>query len=119
VLLVVPAGVLRLRRYTAMAIGLAFALFGLQDQSPATVRQVVSVWPVVGATADGTWATLKRWTRAARAGKLFAGRPPDRPQTPLRQVAEAVAAWLSALVPPPCSSVPSPALAFTGGAHVR
>jgi hypothetical protein len=119
VLLVVPAGVLRLRRYTAMAIGYAFALFGLLGQSPVAVRQAVSAWPVVGATAAAGWATLKRWTRAARAGTLFAGRSRDPPRTPLRSVAEAVAAWLSALVPPPCSSVPSPMLAFAGGAHVR
>jgi hypothetical protein len=119
VLLVVPAGVLRLRRYTAMAIGLAFALFGLLDQSPAQVRQAVSSWPVVGATAAAGWATLKRWARAARAGTLFAGRRRAPPRTPLRQVAEAVAAWLSSLAPPPCSPVPDAVSAFTGGAHLR
>jgi hypothetical protein len=119
VLLVVPAGVLRLRRYTAMAIGYAFALFGLLGQSPVAVRQAVSAWPVVGATAASGWATLKRWARAAQAGTLFGGRPRGSPRRPLRQVAETVAAWLSALVPPPCSAVPSPALAFAGGEHLR
>lgn len=119
VLLVVPAGVLRWRRYPATAIGYALALFGLLGQSPAAVRRAVSAWSVVGPTAAGTWATLKRWARAARAGTLFAGRSRDRPETPLRRVAEAMGAWLSALVPPPCSAVPSPALAFQGGAHVR
>lgn len=119
VLLVVPAGVLRGRRYPAPAVGYAFALFGLLGQSAAEVRRAVSAWAVVGPTAAGTWATLKRWLRAARAGTLFPGRPRDPPRTPLRRVAEAVAAWLSALVPPPCSPVPSPELAFRGGEHVR
>jgi hypothetical protein len=119
VLLVVPAGVLRWRRYPAMAIGYAFALFGLLGQSPVAVRQAVSAWPVVVATAAAGWATLKRWVRAARAGTLFGGQPRGSLRRPLRQVAETVAAWLSTLVPPPCSSVPSPALVWAGGAHVR
>jgi hypothetical protein len=47
-LVVVPRGVLRGRHYSASAIGLALALFGVVGMSLAEVRRRVSPWPVVG-----------------------------------------------------------------------
>jgi hypothetical protein len=87
------------RLFTASAIALALALFGVMGLAPSVVRERVSPWAVVGATAAAGWCTLPRWTKAVREGRLFRGvrRAPDD-WTP-RQVAARAAMTLSTAGP--------------------
>ncbi len=72
VIVVVPLGVIAGRLFAAAAIGLALALFGVEGLPLAKVRQRVSPWRRVGATAYGSWLAPRRWVRAIREGRLFA-----------------------------------------------
>lgn len=65
-----PAAAMARRHYSRAAIALALARFGLLGEPAALVRRRVSPWRIVGAAAAGTWAALKRWARAAGAGRL-------------------------------------------------
>ena len=58
--------------YSGPAIAWAVALFGIACLSNARVRQKVSIWRRVGATAQGRWNTLYRWLRDNCQGRLFA-----------------------------------------------
>jgi hypothetical protein len=114
ILVVVPCGLLRYRRYTAMAIGYAVALFGLLKLPATEVRERTCAWSVVGDAAVGRWETLRRWLRAIRSGDLF----PDVRRCPaewtLRQVAERAAATLVAQSIPSCPPPSVEAQAFEG-----
>jgi len=99
VLLVVPRGVLAGRLFSAAAIGVALALFGVSGLSMAATRTRVSPWPHVGATAAGSWLALRRWACAARAGRLWACVRPSPARFTARQVAERAARTLAALAP--------------------
>jgi hypothetical protein len=116
VMLVVPGAVLRRRLYSAAAIGLALALWAVEDQAPAEVRALVSPWRIVGAAAAGGWASLRRWAGAVRAGVLFPATrvlPDDaRP----RKVAARAATTLAALVPSSAEGLPLATRAFLGAA---
>jgi hypothetical protein len=68
---VAPRETLTHRLFSAPAIALALALFGLAGQSLPEVRKRVSPWVTVGATAASTWVTVPRWTSAIREGRLF------------------------------------------------
>jgi hypothetical protein len=96
---VAPRETLTHRLFSAPAIALALALFGLAGQSLPEVRKRVSPWSTVGATAASTWNTVPRWTRAVREGRLFevVRRPPES-WSP-RQVAERTATTLAAQAP--------------------
>ena len=99
VVMVVPRGVLRRRLYSAGAIALALALWGVADLSAAPVRARVSPLRIVGATASAGWASLRRWSRAVRAGRLFpVVRAPPADMT-LREVAARAATTLAAFAP--------------------
>jgi hypothetical protein len=117
VIAVVPAGVLRRRLYTAGAIALALALYGVIGLAPAEVRARVSPLRIVGATAAGGWASLRRWARAVRRGRLFGGvRAPAETAT-LRQVAARAATTLAAYAPA-AGGLALDSAAFLGAAHV-
>lgn len=69
-----PAGVLPRRRYGATAIAYALALSGLERWSHQAVRDAVGVHGGARAPAEQQrWASLVRWSRAARDGLLLDG----------------------------------------------
>jgi hypothetical protein len=70
IVLVVPRGVVCRRLYSAAAIALALALWGVKGLAAAEVRRRVSPFAIVGATAAAGWASLRRWSRAVRTGRL-------------------------------------------------
>lgn len=114
VLLVVPRGVLRYRRYTAMAIGYAVALFGLRKLPASDVRERTCVWSVVGDAAIGRWETLRRWLRAIRSGELFPGIRRCPVTWTLRQAAERAGSTLVAHAVPSSPPASEEAQAFEG-----
>ena len=95
---VAPRGVLRRRQYGACVIGLALALFGIEQRSARDVREAIAPTVVARDPAEGaTWSTLQRWARAAKAGTLIVeGRACPETFT-LRQAAERVATTFSVL----------------------
>ena len=71
VLTVAPAGVLRRRFFTAMAIALALGKWAIEGEACSSVRADISPWSAVGATASLRWNALRRWARAAARGELW------------------------------------------------
>jgi hypothetical protein len=119
VLVVVPLGVIAGRLFAAMAIGLALALFGVEGLPLGKVRERVSPWRRVGATAQGAWLAVRRWVRAIREGRLFASVRRSPAHHTARQLAERAAMTLAALAPP---SLPHDAIVkrvFAGAALAR
>lgn len=116
VITVLPAGVAARKHFSAPAIGLALALFGVLVLSPLEVRRRISPWAVVGPAARG-WRSLFRWINASREGALFEAvrRSPD--SFTRRQVAERGAAALAALAPPMTTGT-IPIRAFWGAARM-
>lgn len=112
---VVPRGVLRGRHYSAGAIGLALALFGVVRLPLAAVRSRVSPWAVVGETAAATWGTVRRWLRAIRQHRLFRWIRPAPATWTARRIAARAAMTLDALAPPTLAGqVPTRAFAGAG-----
>jgi hypothetical protein len=114
--MVVPRTMLRRRWYSACAIALALALFGIERRPRAAIRRRVSPFQTVGYQAATGWATLGRWADAVRARQLF-------PQVRLcparftrRQVAERAATTVGSRAPPPMDA-PLVVRAFNGAAH--
>jgi hypothetical protein len=118
VLLVVPAAMLPRRWYSASAIALTLALYGLERQPPAAVRRQTSPFKMVGAAAAGGWVTIRRWVDAVRSGRLFSHVRPSPPHFTHRQVAERAATTLGSRAPPPMDASLS-ARAFAGAALAR
>ncbi|HTP25568.1 MAG TPA: hypothetical protein VMK12_07905 [Anaeromyxobacteraceae bacterium] len=118
VLLVVPGGILRRRLYSAAAIALALAVWSLEEKAPAEVRARVSPWRLVGATAAEGWASLRRWAKAVRGGRLFPVVRALPGEVRLRQVAARAATTLAALVPSSLEGLPLTTRAMLGAAHV-
>ena len=118
VVLVVPRGILRRRLYSAGAIALALALWGVEEITPGEVRARVSPWRIAGAAATAGWASLRRWTRAVREAVLFTcvRALPDGAR--LRAIAARAATTLAAYVPSAADALPIPTRAFLGAAHV-
>jgi hypothetical protein len=115
IVLVVPRGVVARRLFTAPAIALAFARFGIDGEPLARVRTAVSPWATVGATAAAGWLAVRRWVRAVRAGRLFPRvrlGPHDRT---VRQVATR-SGWMLAALGPPGAAVR--VAVFAGATHV-
>jgi hypothetical protein len=117
VVMVVPRGVLQRRLYSASAIAVALALWGVSGLAPAEVRRQVSPFAIVGATAAAGWASLRRWSGAVRAGRLFPVVRALPEKVTLRQVAARTATTIAAYAPgargPSIDSA-----AFLGAAHV-
>jgi hypothetical protein len=99
VVVVVPRGIVRRRLYSASALALVLALYGVAGLSPAEVRRRVSPLGIIGATAASGWASLRRWTRAVRAGQLFPLVRALPTHATLRQVAARAATTLAAYAP--------------------
>lgn len=118
VTLVVPRAMLHRRWYSACAIALALALFGIEHATPVAVRRQVSPFATVGYGAATGWVTLGRWADAVRAGRLFAQVRPCPARFTRRQVAERAATTIGSRAPPPMD-VPLVVRAFIGAAHVR
>jgi hypothetical protein len=112
VLLVGPTVVRWRFLYSASAIALALAGWGVERRSAGEVRAQVSVFSIVGAAARG-WTSLVRW--AHRARELFPPVRPWPPWWPPRLIAERAArtAEAMALVPSGVAVVD----AFSGAAR--
>jgi hypothetical protein len=117
VLLVVPREVLPRRQYSASAIALALALWGLVGATALAVRRRISPAKEVGFTASTGWVTLRRWTKAVRQGDLFPSTPPAAPSATLRNVAALAATALAANADPTTRPLPLAHRAFLGAAH--
>jgi hypothetical protein len=111
---VVPRGILRHRLYSAGAVALALALWGVEGLAPAGVRRRVSPWRKVGATAAASWASLRRWARAVRAAALFALVRATPAGARLREVAARAATTLAALAPSSLDALPLATRAMIG-----
>lgn len=97
---VAPAGVVRRRLYAARVIGLALALYGIQQQSVLAVREAISPTASTRDPAEGaTWSTLRRWACEAKAGTLIEEARACPETFTLRQAAERAATTLQALGP--------------------
>lgn len=99
VVVVGPRGLARRRLCSGGAIALALALYGVAGLSPREVRGQVSPLRIVGPTAVAGWASLKRWCRAVRAGRLFPVVRALPAGATLRQVAARAATTLAAYAP--------------------
>lgn len=118
VIVVVPRGLVPRRLYSASAIALALALWSIAEQTPAAVRHQVSPLAIVGATAAAGWASLRRWSRGIRAGRLFPMVRALPAEATLRQVAARAATTLAAFAPG-SAGLSIESAAFLGTAHVR
>ncbi len=118
IVMVVPRGVVYRRLYSAGAIALALALWGVSELAPAEVRRRVSPFAFVGATAAAGWESLRRWSHAVRAGRLFPVVRALPAEVTLRQVAARAATTLAACAPG-SRGLSIDSAAFLGAAHVR
>lgn len=100
VITVVPLEVEPRRHFSRPAIALALGLWSLSSLPPREVRRRISPWLITGATAAAEgWVSLRRWARAAAAGRLF--RAMARAfEGSLRHVAGRVAQTAQAHAPP-------------------
>lgn len=117
VILVVPRGVLARRRYSASAIGLALALWGVAELTTPKVRARVSPTAVVGAAALLRWVTLERWAGAGSTSGLWPRVAPVTPGPTRRATAGRVATALLGHAPPGDRQAPQETRAWLGGAH--
>jgi hypothetical protein len=99
VVVVGPRGLLRRRLYSAGAVALALALYGVAALPAAEVRAQVSPLRIVGATAAAGWVSLRRWAGAVRARRLFPAVRQLPTDATLRQVAARAATTLAAYAP--------------------
>jgi hypothetical protein len=118
VVIVVPREVHGRRVYSASAIGLALALWGLLGLMAALVRRRVCPATILGDAAATGWATLRRWARDIARGRLFSGVPgPPAPTATLRSVAARTATALAARADSTTRTLPDEHRAFLGAAH--
>lgn len=112
-----PSTVWYRRLYSAPAIGLALAMWGLLNASVAEVRAAISPWKIIGHSAPGRWPTLRRWAQAVQEQTLFAcvRRCPDH--FTLKKVAERAAGTLAGLGPSGNATLGIAAQTFFGAAH--
>ena len=94
-----PAGIISGRLYSAMAIALAFVLYGAHCASHAEVRRRVSPWrPSRRDPTRSMWITLLRWVEARQRGTLFPRLLQAPPGWRRRAVAERTALVLASAV---------------------
>jgi hypothetical protein len=115
--LVVPREVMPRRQYSAAAIGLALALWGLVRATALAVRLRVNPAKVLGFDAMTGWVTLRRWTKAVKERRLFASVPAAGPSAMLRDVAALAATALAASADSTTRHLPLEHRAFFGAAH--
>ncbi len=119
VIVVVPLGVIAGRLFGAAAIGLALVLFGVAELPMAAVRQRISPWRHVGASAQGSWLGLRRWVHAIRARQLFGNIRPAPPRFTAREIAARAAQTLAALAPPSLAAAAVEPRVFAGAVRAR
>lgn len=114
-----PRTVCYRRLYSAPAIALALALWGVARLTVAEVRGRISPWKVIGNSAPKRWPTLRKWATAvkARAMLVCVRQCPDH--FTLRQVAERAATTLAGLCPSDLSGLGLSAQTFIGAAHAN
>jgi hypothetical protein len=117
VLVVVPREVLPGRLYSAAAVALALALWGLVGAAAAEVRRRVCPATILGDAAAASWATLRRWAQAVSRGVLFPSVPKPGAGAPLRSIAASAAAAIAALGDPSTRGLSIERRAFLGAAH--
>lgn len=117
VITVVPRHVKPRRLYSIGAIALGLALWGAMNLPASQVRERINPARIVGASAAGTWATLRRWTRALLQRRLLPTLHCPARAGPLRRVAALVATQLAASAPPSLRRYPLWHQAFFGAAH--
>lgn len=101
---VVPSEALPGRLYTASAIALALALYGLRHLASAAVRALISPMAIIGATSAARWLMLKRWCLLVGTPELFprVRRVGGTPRTVAAEAAASLAAHaLPSPEPPP------------------
>lgn len=113
VMTVVPREVVARMLFSAPAVALALALYGLLGQSAREVRAAVSPWHEVGTPAGG-WKTLRRWI--ARAPVLWTCIRAAPAAASTRARAERAATTLAGHAGAHTSLVHG---AFAGAAHAR
>ena len=114
---VAPRGVLAGMYYSAMALGLALALWSVEQRPSPVVRSQVSPRTVVGDEAKRGWRSLARWTRAVVAGRVLDIGRLDVSGTP-RQQAAAIASALAGHAPPSDRHRDLPSRAWLGALQV-
>lgn len=102
IMVVVPRGVARARRYSLSAIAIALALWSHSGQTATTVRRQTSTAKVIGAASATRWASLRRWTRDALA--LFGIEP--RAVGTIRDQAARIASFIASHAPEISGPVP-------------
>lgn len=117
VLTVVPSSVLPRRRYSASAIALGLALWGLLLMPAAEVRRRVNPAKLLGASAAGGWITLRRWARGVKERHLFPTTPLPCRST-LRLAAASAAAALAGQAGPASRQRPIEQRAFETAARM-
>lgn len=113
IMVVVPRGVARARRYSLSAIAAALALWAHERASAAAVRARTSTATTIGAASATRWASLPRWTQCALA--LFGIEPPALGT--MRDRAARIASFVAAHAP--VTAGPVPVDAFFGAAFCR
>lgn len=112
VTLVVPAGVLAHRRYTASAVTVALTLYGL---SRLRARHIGAC--LTGHPSMADWPSLRRWCHQVRDGALFPVVRPAPMHWGHRRVAERVVTTLAACAPPSIATRPLAYQACVGASH--
>jgi hypothetical protein len=118
IVFVVPHGLVAHRLFSAGAIALAFARYGIERLSLPRVRAAVNPWRRIGATAAAGWLAVRRWVRAVRAQRLFPGMRLGLADRTARAVAARTAYTLAALSPIAVAAVPMAAAVFAGASAV-
>lgn len=110
-----PRERLRSRLFSLPAIVWALSLYGVERVSSRDVRCQISPWRKVGAAADRTWQTLRRWLGAARCGRLFPF-PITACGTP-RLLAARLSRVLMAKAPPSFATAPAAEQSVAGALY--
>jgi hypothetical protein len=113
---VLPASAVARKHFSAAAIALALALWGLCGQSVEQVRGLVNDWKHTGAM-PGRWRSLTRWAEQVAAGSLFSELE-VRVEGTARRVAARAAQVLCGHAPPAERGQPVAWQAFVGASHV-
>lgn len=114
VTLVVPAGVLAHRRYTASALAVALTLHGLSRLRVRHIRVCLTGHP-----SKADWPSLRRWCRQVRDGALFPVVRPAPEHWSHRRVAERAVTTLAACAPPSIATRPLAYQACVGASHLE
>jgi hypothetical protein len=117
VIRVVPASCAPGKHFSGAAIALALSLWGALGMGAGAVRERVSDWARLGASARG-WRSLRRWAAGVAAGALFSGLHLGTAAGPLREVARRAAQALAGHAPPASRGAPVEHQAMIGSGHV-